>query len=161
MQAPQHYLYTRDRGASILGTNPRSHACLAHTHLHALMPETAHPQIKPTSNAVPVALNRILPNVVLCPPAGLIWPCDLGYRPACVCSVPFTSCVVEGCRRARVFMVYFSCLLTCIHFLSQALCFFARSEPDSVRAELGRCARPGFASFQVLTRTLFARNTSG
>jgi hypothetical protein len=32
--------------------------------------------------------------------------------------------------------------------------FFERNEPDSVRAELGRCARPGFASFQVLTRTL-------
>ena len=124
-------------------------------HLHALMPETAHPQSKPISNAVPVAVYRIPPNVVLCPPAGLEWPYDLGYRSACVCSVPFLSCVVESCRRARVLIVYVSlACLTCSAVRKRSLYFFERNEPDSVRAELGRCARPGFASFQVLTRTL-------
>ena len=55
---------------------------------------------------------------------------------------------VEECRRARVA----SAFLLLASLLESY--FFEREEPDSVRPELGRCARPGFASFQVLTRTL-------
>lgn len=69
--------------------------------------------------------------------------------------VPFLSVVAEeSAARARVVLVYSSCLLGFLSIRNQALYFFERKEPESVRPELGRCARPGFASFQVLTRTL-------
>lgn len=42
---------------------------------------------------------------------------------------------------------------------SQEFYFFER-EPESVRAELGRGARPGLASFQVLTRTLWVSKSA-
>jgi hypothetical protein len=75
-------------------------------------------------------------------PECVIW----GIMPPCAkCAV---LSFVEECRRARVASVF----LLLASLLESY--FFERKEPDSVRPELGRCARPGFASFQVLTRTL-------
>ena len=57
---------------------------------------------------------------------------------------------VAECRRVLVCSREFRLVFT----RERALYFFER-EPECVRAELGRGARPGLASFQVLTRTLW------
>lgn len=75
----------------------------------------------------------------------------MGYHAAVrkVCRMGLCSQVQIHARVAGVF----SRLLVSFA-IREALYFFERKEPDRVRPELGRCAMPGFASFQVLTRTL-------
>jgi hypothetical protein len=62
----------------------------------------------------------------------------------------YVRILVTDCRRVLVYM--FSRLLLVFAFKHS---YFFKREPECVRAELGRGARPGLASFQVLTRTLW------
>ena len=77
-----------------------------------------------------------------------------GAKSAAMSLVP---CSTVMCKRARVWLMsaailLLSSLVRLTH--KQALYFFERKLPESVRPELGRADRPGFASFQVLTRIL-------
>ena len=84
-------------------------------------------------------------------PERVIWCCEQLLCNSAVLSVVVEESAARACA-AGVFL-----LLACYLTRKQPLYFFERKEPDSVRPELGRCARPGFASFQVLTRTLCAQ----
>lgn len=114
--------------------------------LHALVPETAHLQSSQYRTQSQCPWTEFRRMFVLCePPAGLEWPCDLGYQVA-VCSVPcFARCSVESCRRARVCVdgVCFSRNAQALQLLLRAQRARQRARRVGTLRQAGVCFVPG------------------